>query len=194
MTPELASQMSWFALMVDKPLVVAKTLRRRGYVVFAPYKTIRKRKRRGRRDRDTSIPVDVPVIRGYVFVGALDPLDIYWPGLLAFRSVYGVVCHLRRPAILPFSQLDRIKRRSWHSDFTDCAAARKRDDAPIAEDMPTLLSVGDSAEILSGPFEGMVIEVTDIGARGDKNVVRFLTHAFGRQSSAETTIDNVAAA
>jgi len=194
MTPELANRMKWFALCVDNPLVVAKTLRRRGFTIFAPYKTIRKRRRRGRRDRSQSVAVDVPVLRGYVFVGAVDPLSIYWPGLLAFNSVHGVVCHRRRPAMMPFSQLDRIKRKSWFSDFTDAEEARKQDEQPVAAETPALLSVGDSAEILSGPFEGYAIEVRDLDHRGDRNVVKFLTHVFGREVSGETPVDNVVAA
>lgn len=96
--------------------------------------------------------------------------------------------------MMPFTQLDRIKRRSWHSDFTDAADARKLDEQPVAAEMPTLLSVGDSAEIIAGPFEGMAIEVKDLDRRGDKNVVKFLTHILGRELKGETTVDNVVAA
>lgn len=191
MTPELAERMKWFALVVDQPLVIAKTLRLRGYTVFAPYRTLRRRGRRGRRQ---SVAMDVPVINGYAFIGALNVEDIYWPGLLAFRQVHGVVCSRSRPAVIPFRELDKIKRRSWHSDFNGEDEARKKDDEPIAAHQPALLSVGDSAEILSGPFEGMAIEVEELSTTGDKNVVRFLTHAFGRELHAETTVDNVVAA
>lgn len=147
---ETLAALHWFLVRVPsgKELAAERILDDDGQIVFVP--TERKFARSNNKVKRRT-ELRFPQIPGYVLVGLEPPspaaglFDGYaWDRLFRFSLIGHVIGHQGRPMRLPFGQLRPMLQRQY--DFR-----------PVA-----VLEEGARAEILEGPFEGHVSEITAI--------------------------------
>ena len=133
-------------------------IRRQGFDAYLP--RYLKRRRHARRT-DT---VAAPLFPGYLFVG-MDPERMPWRALNSTFGVSELICHGDRPAPLPDSVVDDIRRREDDRGYV--VLARQAD-----------LHKGDRVRITRG---AMADQVGIIDAPSDQHRVFLLLELLGRQ-------------
>jgi transcription termination/antitermination protein NusG len=118
------------------------------------------------------VHVETRTMPGYVLVDA-ELTDTVWLRLKGTPGVAGLAGAANRPVALPRPEVDRLLRR----------------DTPRPVRVP--YAVGDSVEVIEGPFVGLsgeVVAVNDDAAR-----LKLLLEMFGRETPAEVSFDQVKA-
>lgn len=164
-TVEALGQLHWFLVCVPsgKEFTVERILDDNGVTVFVPVET---RFRRRNRYAQRKTELKFPLVPGYVLVG-FPPSSMDWASVFRFRIIAGVVGREGRPARIPRPEVTRLLTRHASGEFI----------APKAQQwMQTHREFfeGDRVEVLEGPFEGHVFEVTQITGQHASMVVELL--------------------
>lgn len=138
-------------------------LKRAGFEVFLPVKKVLRIKNRFTKEKHL---VAVPLLADWMFVGW--PADeSRWHKLMGFGVVAGVMGTGGRPIQMSNKAVTRLMRQYGGRKFA--AVARKRMQQKVK-----LLSVGDRARVVEGPFEGTDIRITEIGTGSVKGMLNIL--------------------
>jgi len=166
--------MTWYAIRTapQREFTVEAMLRVRGYDVFMPVETKRKRVGRGQGRRIK--PVSYPMFIRYIFVKGPVP----WLHLLATNHVTGVVGFDGAPAPIDDGAIAKVKAMS--ADVPHKASVNPH----------RALREGELAEIMAGPFAGQVVKIS--GLRGTK--ARIFLNLFGSKKEAEINLEDLEAA
>jgi transcription antitermination factor NusG len=178
-TLETLGELHWYLARVPsgKEFVAERILDDAGVIVFVPIET---RFRRKNRYRKVKTEIKLPLVPGYVLVGFV-PGELRWGKLFRFRLIHGVVGRDGRPSRLPSHEVTRLLTRHTAGEFL----------APKAQQwMQTYreFSVGDRVEVLDGPFEGHVFDVTKITGQNAKMVIDLL----GTEQTIDVPISSLA--
>jgi transcription antitermination factor NusG len=137
-----------------------------GLIVFVPTET---KFRKVNRMAKSKTEMRFALIPGYCLVGIfrsdLSEMDGQWAKVFRFRLVREVIGHNGRPMALPYKQVRSLLVRHSRGEFN----------APDAQRwMQTYreFASGDRVEVLEGPFEGHVAEVTEIRGQQARMVLR----------------------
>lgn len=163
---------AWFALRTApmKEFAVEEILRLRGVTCFVPTEV--KWRRHGRK----KTPVARPLLPRYLFIRCPDPWDIV--RAMQGRGVCGVVCFDGVPAAIPERAVESLASRSGAAVPTRSARVHRA------------FTAGEKVEIVSGPFQGWCVELTEI--KGD--VGRVLLKMFGTERTVEVSVSQLEAA
>lgn len=164
---------AWHALRTApmKEFAVEEILRRRGVTALCPKLTQYRRVGRKRR-----VPVERPMLPRYLLMRYDDP----WAVVRAMegRGVTGLVCFGGVPARIPDQAVEWIASRSGLALPTRATPVHRA------------FAPGDKVEIVSGPFKGWCVELTEI--KGD--VGRVLLRMFGTERRVPIRLDQLEAA
>ena len=163
---------TWYAIRTQpmREFAVTQILKIRGVTAFTPTET--KWRRNGRKAK---VPIERPLLPRYVLMRSDDP----WAVVRAMqgRGVSGIVCFDGRPARIPERSVEMLSRRSGAVVNTRTRVHRA-------------FAPGDKVEIVSGPFQGWCVELTDI--KGE--VGRVLLKMFGTEKPVPIRLDQLEAA
>lgn len=152
---------------------IAGILERKGYTVFLP--TLTARRRIGRRAKRRRLDVTYPMFTGYIFVRG----PVSWLHLLAENYVLAVVKRDGCPAVFPDSSIARLKAVSGRAVPNRKASNTRKS-----------FVAGDMAEISSGPFAGQMVPISSIKGKNAK----VLIDLFGGVKEAEILLEDLEAA
>lgn len=154
-------ELSWYLARVHsgKEFVAERILDDAGVIVFVPTET---RFRRVNRTVKAKTEMRFAMIPGYLLIGISpadrEQVDAQWANLFRFDLVRGVIGQNGRPLAVPYHQVRGMLVRHSRGEFNAPDVQRwMRTHKEFA--------VGDRAEVLEGPFEGHVAEVTAIRGR-----------------------------
>lgn len=116
-------------------------IKRLGMRTYVPAE-LRHRRAIGKQGRPVMIPYNVPLMPGYVFVGA----PACWRDVMELRDVRGCIWSGGKPAALADAQIDHVRRLANE----------------IKSESRRGIVKGDSATILAGPFRGLDALVAEI--------------------------------
>ncbi len=172
--------LDWYLLRVPsgKEFTAERILDDAGLIVFVPTETkFRKVNRMAKRKTEMRFAL----IPGYcligIYAGDQAVMDAQWSNLFRFRLVREVIGHEGRPMALPYRQVRSLLVRHSRGEFN----------APDAQRwMRTYreFAAGDRVEVLEGPFEGHVAEVTEIRGQQARMVLRL----FGAERAVDIPI------
>ena len=164
--------MTWYAYRTAprREFAVEEILRRHGLDVLCPVET--KWKRQGRK----KIPTDYPMLPRYLFAAGADPWAVC--RALVNRGIVGVVSIDGRPAAIPEASIHRLARMSGGVARSSQAKVHKA------------FVVGDTAEIVIGPYRGHLVEIKNIKGRA----ATILLKMFGSEMPVEIGVDQLEAA
>lgn len=164
---------SWYAIRTapQREFSVEQILRIRGVTTFVPTET--KWRRNGRKRR---APVQRPMLPRYVLMRFPDP----WAVVHAMqdRGVCGLVCFAGVPAKIPEQAVAWLAQRSGAAVPTRNVSVHRA------------FTPGDRVEIVSGPFQGWCVELTEI--KGE--VGKVLLTMFGTERCVPVRLDQLEAA
>lgn len=137
-------------------------LRRAGFEVFLPVKKVLRRKNRFTPEK---VLLSQPLLIDWVFVGW--PVgENRWEDLMALDAVVGVLGTGGRPVSVPAARVAHLMKR-WNG-------ARSSIDKPATSDRAHELSPGDTARVVTGPLDGVLVRVIDMSgpiARAAVNIL-----------------------
>lgn len=163
----------WHALRIQpgKELTTARIMENRSVVARYPARIVKRRKHnRGK----ATVPVAVPSLSGFMFVGFDAAKPVPWWKVMSPHVVCSVVSVARVPAVLSFAELHRLFASE---DFLRHQIAVKR----------RVIKVGQSVQIANGPLAGFGAKVQD--ATEAELVV--LCQLFGRETRVRITVDSL---
>jgi len=166
-TLEALGAMPWFLIRLpsQKEFVAERILDDAGLIVFVPEEVKFRKSSRYAKRTDPKRAIRYPLIAGYALVAFPPGRD--WGDLFRFSLVLGVISRAGAPAVIPFAQVERLLRRHSAGEFV----------APRAQQwMRTYreFAVGDRVEVLDGPFEGRVFDVTEIRGQAAPVIISIL--------------------
>lgn len=176
---ELASA-DWYAVRVQggKEFLAEEMVKGRGVAAVAPQRHVW---RRASRYDKRKVMVTLPLLPRYLFVGLTSPGE--WSRVLSLPMVHGVIGVAGRPERVRREQLERLMRRAASGAFV--APERQRHMRSGRE-----FDVGQKVEIVTGPFEGAVVEVSALNGP----TARVLLDLFGGEREAHVPVDALVAA
>lgn len=165
---------NWYAIRTapQREFAIEQILRLRGVTAFVPTET--KWRRVGAKKKRT--PVQRPMLPRYIMIQYPDPWAIV--RAMQGRGVCGVVCFSGVPARIPDHAVSWLARRS--------GAAVPTRSVPVHR----AFTPGDRVEIVSGPFQGWCVELTEI--KGE--VGKVLLEMFGTERTVPVRLDQLEAA
>lgn len=165
---------SWFALRTapQKEFAVQEILRNRGVTCFVPTET--KWRRLGAKKKCS--PLERPMLPRYLLIQHPDPWVIV--RAMQDRGVSGLVCFAGVPAPIPERSIAWLARCSGAAVPTRTVAVHRA------------FAPGDRVEIVSGPFQGWRVELSEI--KGE--VGRVLMRMFGTDRMVPVRLDQLEAA
>lgn len=181
---ETLNDYHWFLAKVPsgKEFVAERILDDAGLLVFVPIEERYRKANRTVREKKT---IRVALIPGYVLV-AMPPVALSqmpWMRLFRFRLVAGVVGRDGLPSRVPAREAREMIRRHCAGEFMPPSFYKHM--RSYRE-----FQVGDTVEVLEGPFEGNVFEVTAIKGQNAQMVVDI----FGGQREVTVPLEKLAKA
>ncbi|MFT6461015.1 MAG: transcription antitermination factor NusG [Maricaulis maris] len=172
--------LDWYLIRVPsgKEFVAERILDDAGLIVFVPTET---KFRKVNRMAKTKTEMRFALIPGYCLIGIYrgdaKTVDAQWANLFRFRLVREVIGHDGRPMVLPYRQVRALLVRHSRGEFN--APDSQRWMRTYRE-----FEAGDRVEILEGPFEGHVAEVTEIRGQQARMVLRL----FGAERAVDIPV------
>jgi len=172
--------LDWYLARVPsgKEFVAERVLDDAGLIVFVPTET---KFRKVNRMAKNKTEMRFALIPGYCLIGIYrgdgPTVDAQWSNLFRFRLVREVIGHDGRPVALPWRQVRALLVRHSRGEF-------KAPDAQRWMQTYREFAAGDRVEVLEGPFEGHIAEVTEIRGQQARMVVRL----FGAERAIDIPI------